>query len=106
MDSGWSAICDTSDPWVDSVPHFPKIGRLTAPVGYICWDFLFSVVVGFFGWTIRQDLFDGFTNLTSPSNERWTLVIHNLHGWTTTGWSSDICDVFQAALLRRKERGE
>jgi hypothetical protein len=56
MDSGWSAILGKSHPWVDSVPHFPKIGRLTAPVGYICWDFLFDVVVGSFGWTIRQDL--------------------------------------------------
>jgi len=51
--------------WI-SVPHFPKIGRLTAPVGYICWDFLFSVVVGFYGWTTRQDLFDDFTNLPGP----------------------------------------
>jgi hypothetical protein len=77
MDSGWSANCDKSHPWVDSVPHFPKIGRLTAPVGYICWDFLFNVVVGSFGWTIRQDLFDDFTNLTRPSVEggHWLFTI-------------------------------
>jgi len=78
--------------WI-SVPHFPKIGRLTAPVGYTCWDFLFSVVLGFFGWTTRQDLFDDFTNLAGPIVGKWTPVIHNLYGWTTTGWSGNICDV-------------
>jgi hypothetical protein len=49
-------------PGLDQVsfPHFPKIGRLAAPVGYICWDFLFYVVVGLPGWTIWQDPFDDF----------------------------------------------
>lgn len=49
------------NPWVDPVPHFPKIGRLTAPVGYICWDFLFYVAVGLSGWTKWQDPFDDFS---------------------------------------------
>jgi hypothetical protein len=88
---------------VDSVPHFPKIGRLTAPVGYICRDFLFNVVVGSSGWTIRQDLSTTFTNLTRPSVEGGTLAIHHLHGWTATGWSGGIGDIVEAALPRRKE---
>lgn len=78
MDSGWSAIWKTSKSLGGSsqFPHFPKIGRLAAPVGYICWDFLFYVVVGLSGWTIWQDPFDDFTNLTRPSVEKWTLAIH------------------------------
>jgi hypothetical protein len=104
MDSGWSALLrDISHPWVDSVPHFPKIGRLTAPVGYICRDFLFNVAVASSGWTIRQDRSTTVTNLTCPSVEGGTLAIHNRHAWTATGWSGGIGDIVEAAWLRRKE---
>jgi hypothetical protein len=80
MDSGWSAICDKAYPRVDSVPHFPKIGRLTAPVGYICWDFLFNVAVGWLGRTMGQEPIDEFTNLTCPSDGRghWLFTIFML----------------------------
>lgn len=108
MDSGWSAIWNTSNPWVDPVnfPHFPKIGRLTAPVGYICWDFLFYVVVGLSGWTIWQDPFDDFTNLTRPSVEsgHWLSTISMVG--QRQGWSGGICDSVEAALLHRKGRRE
>ena len=108
MDSGWSAIWNTSNPWVDSsqFPHFPKIGRLTAPVGYICWDFLFYVVVGLSGWTIWQDPFDDFTNLTRPSVKggHWLSIIFIVG--QRQGWSSDICDAVEAALLQRNGRRE
>jgi len=108
MDSGWSAIWNTSNPWVDPVnfPHFPKIGRLTAPVGYICWDFLFYVVVGLSGWTIWQDPFDDFTNLTRPSVEsgHWLSTISMVG--QRQGWSGGICDAVEAALLHRKGRRE
>jgi hypothetical protein len=108
MDSGWSAIWNTSNPWVDPVnfPHFPKIGRLTAPVGYICWDFLFYVVVGLSGWAIWQDPFDDFTNLTRPSVEsgHWLSPISMVG--QRQGWSGDICDAVEAALLHRKGRRE
>jgi hypothetical protein len=62
MDSGWSAYLEyiKSLGGSSQFPHFPKIGRLAAPVGYICWDFLFYVVVGLSGWTIWQDPFDDF----------------------------------------------
>ena len=78
MDSGWSAYLEyiKSLGGSSQFPHFPKIGRLAAPVGYICWDFLFYVVVGLSGWTIWQDPFDDFTNLTRPSVDKWTLAIH------------------------------
>lgn len=99
MDSGWSATLRyISHPWVDSVPHFPKIGRLTAPVGYICRDFLFNVVVASSGCTIRQDLSTTLTNLTRPSVEGGTRAIPHRHAWTATGWSGGICDLVEAGL--------
>jgi hypothetical protein len=56
MDSGWSAMFRYFISLGGFSPAFPKIGRLTAPVGYICWDFLFNVAGGSNGWTIRQGL--------------------------------------------------
>lgn len=87
-------------------PAFPKIGRLTAPVGYICWDFLFYVVVGLSGWAIWQDPFDDFTNLTRPSVEsgHWLSTISMVG--QRQGWSGGICDAVEAALLHRKGRRE
>jgi len=86
---------------------FPKIGRLTAPVGYICWDFLFYVVSGI----IRLD------EMARPFRRllRISLVLLSKSGhWLSTifmvgqrqGWSGDICDAVEAALLQRKGRRE
>jgi hypothetical protein len=48
--------------------YLPKIGRPAAPIGYICWDFLFYVVgwdyrVGRYGKTLSTTL----RNLTHPT---------------------------------------
>jgi len=77
---------EDKNPWVDRVPHFfLRSDASRHPVGYICWDFLFYVVVGFIGVGRNgKTLSTTFTNLTRPSVEKWTLAIHYLHGWTTT----------------------
>lgn len=78
--------------WIQS-RMFPKIGRLTAPVGYICWDFLFYVVSGI----IRLD------EMARPFRRllRISLVLLSKSGhWLPTifmvgqrqGWSGGICD--------------
>jgi hypothetical protein len=100
---------EDKNPWVDPVPHFfLRSDASRHPVGYICWDFLFYVVVGFIGVGRNgKTLSTTFTNLTRPSVEKWTLAIHYLHGWDNDkGRSGDICDVAEATLLQRKGRRE
>ena len=76
-------------------------------VGYICWDFLFYVVVGLSGWTKWQDPFDDFCESHS-SFCRKVDTGYSLSSWLDNdkGWSGDICDAVEAALLQRKGRRE
>jgi hypothetical protein len=71
----------------------------------MCRDFLFNVVVGSSGWTVRQDRSSSttLTNLTRPSVEggRWLFTIVTLG--QRQGGSGGIGDIVEAALLRRKE---
>jgi len=66
--------------------------------------FLFYVVVGLSGWTIWQDPFDDFTNLTRPSVEsgHWLSTIFMVG--QRQRWSGDIYDAVEAVLLQRKGR--
>jgi hypothetical protein len=62
--------------------------------------------VGLSGWTIWQDPFDDFTYLTRPSVEsgHWLSAVFMVG--QRQGWSGDICDAVEAALLQRKEQRE
>jgi hypothetical protein len=66
------------NPWVDLVSSriFLRSDASRHQLGTFVGIFLFYVVVGLSGWTIWQDPFDDFTNLTRPSVEKWTLAIH------------------------------
>jgi len=76
---GLFAHTSTYGPWVDSVPHFPKIGRLTA----LFWvtsvgSFLFDVVV----W----DLFLISDDSASPYSDDLKTVSHVLLLKVDTGY--------------------
>jgi hypothetical protein len=106
MDSGWSAIWNTSKSLGGSsqFPHFPKIGRLAAPVGYICWDF--SILRR--GGIIRLDdmarsfrrLYESHSSFCRKVDTGYPLI--SMVGQRQR-WSGDICDAVEAALLQRKE---
>jgi hypothetical protein len=108
MDSGWSAIWNTSNPWVDLVSSriFLRSDASRHQLG---------TFVGIFYSTSWWDYQVGRYGKILSTTLRISLVLLSKSGhWLSTismvgqrqRWSGDICDAVEAALLQRKERRE